>query len=908
MIETALNYVALGWSVIPLRPREKRPAISWEAYQHRIATEEEIRDWWTRWPDANIGIVTGGVSGLIALDLDSAEAVQKAEELGLPQTPRCRTGKGEHVYFKHPGGEETKNFCRKMVGMDLRADGGYVVAPPSVHPTGALYDWVVSPWEGELEAPPVWLLELIKPSRLEENVARLEGMASQTRKERALTDDQRLRRYAEAALQREAESAASAIEGSRNTQHNKAAFSMAQFIAAGVLTESEVVRELTRAASYAGLSQGEIEATIKSGLEAGGQHPRDLPEATEGIQSITSDELEAYCLPDGPKFQCNLPSEHFLPRFIAYGSEVSDAYPEFWFAGGIFALAVVADKKLRVDLRQGSVYPNLYVAITGKSSLSRKSTVVGKTESLLCRVVKGLLPSLVPTEFSPEAFTEHLSDYNHAPWIRDEAAGVLALMKREYMRGFKDSLMQLYDCRPFYRKLRSAQRKNTKNEFRVDDPYLNLLFATTDASLGANTEQNDTLSGFLARFVFFFPRGKKNSWLPLEEGTGSNSVFEDIVRSQLTGIVTKVDMIKECTALHFSPEASAYFTEWQRVRESEWTDSNDGAAMQIYSRLATVVVKLGMLFELGSPDFDPTNSIRLEFVQEACRLVDSYLLPTARSVYELVGANVVKNRLDRITTYLKSHNGKAQKRDLLRATRLTKKEFDEALETMLESGEVTERIDDPHGKRGRPKIWILLQDINVNSVINVINVNSVIKVNRDKSGDEDGRDINDKNDKNDKNDENDINDGNGTPPNHVSGQPVNGVPSDPPGRSSDSTPPTHLEGQTEGEGEQSKKCDEHKENAFMDEGSEQPGKHLEFSKRRENVALAMGCRELHRFTALTLAGKSQRSPADCLRFLQQAQALGLALLDRDKTGDWWTWTEPVAVAPPDTKPVEEVSS
>ena len=212
--------------------------------------------------------------------------------------------------------------------------------------------------------------------------------------------------------------------------------------------------------------------------------------------TISEDELEAYSLPEGPKFECNLPKDHFIQRFMAYGSDISDAYIEYWFAGSLFALAVVADKKIKVSLKQGNVYPNLYISINGKSSLARKSTVVDKTEEMLCQISPGLQFSRVPTEFSPEAFTEHLSDFNHAPWIRDEAAGVLSLMKRDYMRGFKDSLMQLFDCKPFYRKLRASQRKNTKTEFRVDDPYLNLLWATTDASLGANTEQNDTLSGF----------------------------------------------------------------------------------------------------------------------------------------------------------------------------------------------------------------------------------------------------------------------------------------------------------------------------------------------------------------------------------------------------------------------------
>lgn len=500
------------------------------------------------------------------------------------------------------------------------------------------------------------------------------------------------------------------------------------------------------------------ERTISKALEGRTEFYKPRAEGPNADE-ISEEELNAYSLSEGPKFECNLPADHFIQRFMAYGSDISDAYLEYWFAGGLFALAVAADKKIKVDLKQGTIYPNLYISINGKSSLARKSTVVDKVEAMLCQVMPPLLSALVPTEFSPEAFTEHMSDHNHAPWIRDEAAGVLSLMKRDYMRGFKDSLMQLFDCKPFYRKLRTSQRKNTKNEFRVDDPYLNLLWATTDASLGANTEQNDTVSGFMARFMFFFPQGKKSKWLPLEEGTAANSIFEGAVRDQLTGIAAKIAELPECTAMHFSQEAAAYYTEWQRTREEEWTASNDGSAMQIYSRLAPSVVKLSLLFELGSQDFDVSRPIRQEFMEEACRLVDSYFMPTARAVYELVGANAEKNRLDRIAVYLKKHNGKAQKRDILRATRLTKPEFNEAIEAMLESGEIEEKHE-PTGKKGRPKIWILLNENSVNSVITVNKVINVNKVNRDRSKDKpaknpcdtwdssDNIDINDKNDKN----------------------------------------------------------------------------------------------------------------------------------------------------------------
>jgi hypothetical protein len=458
-----------------------------------------------------------------------------------------------------------------------------------------------------------------------------------------------------------------------------------------------------------------------------------------GGEDISEDELEAYSLPEGPKFECNLPKDHFIQRFMAYGSDISDAYIEYWFAGGLFALAVIADKKIKVTLKQGTIYPNLYISINGKSSLARKSTAVDKSEAMLCQVLPSLLSALVPTEFSPEAFTEHMSDHNHAPWIRDEAAGVLSLMKRDYMRGFKDSLMQLFDCKPFYRKLRTSQRKSAKTEFRVDDPYLNLLWATTDASLGANTEQNDTLSGFMARFLFFFPQGKKTKWLPLEEGTVANSIFESVVRDQLTDIAAKMSALQECTAVHFSKEAAAHYNEWQRVREEEWTASNDGDAMQIYSRLAPVVTKLAMLFELGSPDFDVSRPIRPGFIEEACRLVDSYFMPTARAVYELVGSNAEKNVIDRIIAYLKKHGGKATKNEILRDMKIKSGDFNEYLATMIESSTVETKTVKRSGK-GRDTLYVFLLDqSNIGNVAKVAKIAKIAKVEEIPSENEEGK-------------------------------------------------------------------------------------------------------------------------------------------------------------------------
>jgi hypothetical protein len=262
----------------------------------------------------------------------------------------------------------------------------------------------------------------------------------------------------------------------------------------------------------------------------------------------------------------------------------------------------------------------------------------------------------------------------------------------------------------------------------VDDPYLNLLWATTDASLGANTDANDTLSGFMARFLFFFPQRKKTKWLPLEEGTQTNSSFEGVVRNQLAEIAAKVASLPVCNPLHLSQDAADYYTEWQRLREEEWTSRGDGNAMQIYSRLAPTVVKLGMLFELGSPDFEVSRPIREEYVEEACRLVDTYFMPTAMAIYELVGANAEKNVIDRIIAYLKRHSGKATKKEIMRDVKVKSADFNDYLDTMIESDTIGIEVFKREGK-GRDSVWIFLLDQSkVESVAKVARIAQVANV------------------------------------------------------------------------------------------------------------------------------------------------------------------------------------
>ncbi len=296
MQEIARQYVALGLSVIPLRARDKRPARAWEEFQKRVVTDPEIASW--QWP--NIGIVTGAVSGVIVLDVDSADGEAELTRNGVPETPCAKTSNGRHLYFKHPGGT-VSNFVKRLPGLDLRGDGGYVVAPPSTHPSGAVYSWLVSPEDMPFADSPQWLIDLI-----EEGNDLLDYISKTDR----LPPPERVS-YGQAALASEISALIQSPNGRRNDQLNRAAYNLGQLVASGDLNQNDVERHLYDSALSIGLVQDPacgidgIWKTIKSGLGAGMKKPRQvkvLPKVAPNaiptflLTEDASDEGNAQCV------------------------------------------------------------------------------------------------------------------------------------------------------------------------------------------------------------------------------------------------------------------------------------------------------------------------------------------------------------------------------------------------------------------------------------------------------------------------------------------------------------------------------------------------------------------------------------------------------------------------------------
>lgn len=153
LLNAALHYAKRGWLVFPCKPGQKDPLIN-GGCRSASNNEETIRTWWTRWPMANIGLACGKASGVYVVDVDVDEGVngfKSAEEIGaLPETMAQHTPRGgAHFFFKTDNPPRNKNGLKH--GIDIRADGYYVILAPSVHPNGKRYCWMEGHGIDEIE-------------------------------------------------------------------------------------------------------------------------------------------------------------------------------------------------------------------------------------------------------------------------------------------------------------------------------------------------------------------------------------------------------------------------------------------------------------------------------------------------------------------------------------------------------------------------------------------------------------------------------------------------------------------------------------------------------------------------------------------------------------------------------------
>lgn len=240
MIEAALELASAGWHVFPVQPKGKQPLVRWR--DESTCDPEKVSHWWSSWPDANIGIDCGK-SGLTVVDYDGVEPPHV-------DTLQVKTGRGVHHYFSN-GGRPVPNSA-SLIGdkIDVRGEGGYVLAPPSIHPSGAIYEWT----GGEITTlPDDYRAKMVKEKR------DVPVYSEQPARHSGLWGDKIL--LSEAAIMR------TTGAGRRNHQLFESSLRVLSAVKGGHLDKGVAWSGMLAAAVDAGLERDEAEGTIESAWE-----------------------------------------------------------------------------------------------------------------------------------------------------------------------------------------------------------------------------------------------------------------------------------------------------------------------------------------------------------------------------------------------------------------------------------------------------------------------------------------------------------------------------------------------------------------------------------------------------------------------------------------------------------------
>jgi hypothetical protein len=286
ILTAALDYAGRGRAVFPARPDQKSSYKSAEYSDGRkwgmTRDPAEIRTDFTRWPKARIGIPTGAINRIVVIEIDTmpghgvdgaiALAELEAEHGPLPDTlAACSPSGSVHRYFRHPGAVVKIRTTASELGrgIDVRGDGGMIIAPPSVNLDARAYCWIN---RNPIAAMPAWLIELTRdkprpaPSISQRAIAAIRRPGATPGA------------YGAAALDREIEALVNTAPGARNAALNRASFSLHQLVAGAELDGGVVWHRLIDASTVNGLVDDDglpsVLATMESGRRAGLQYPR----------------------------------------------------------------------------------------------------------------------------------------------------------------------------------------------------------------------------------------------------------------------------------------------------------------------------------------------------------------------------------------------------------------------------------------------------------------------------------------------------------------------------------------------------------------------------------------------------------------------------------------------------------
>lgn len=649
-LDIATFYTQHNIKVFPVKRQDKKPLC---ANGFKAATTDKVvlQEWNNKFPNCNVGIPTGHINNIFVVDIDGEQGIESLNHLelihGKLDAPTVITGKGKHLYFKMPENVELKCSTSKIADhIDIRANGGYVVAPPSVHENGHRYTWENFVSNQDFPDAPTWLISLM--TNAEKQTLPVSGVL---------------------------EEISNAPQGQRNDTLYRRAISLINRTRKEYLNMNEVKQNIINAALQSGLSKEEATKTFDNALKFVEENC-NIPADSEPDMDI----LKTKILLPAPKLNTKIFKG--LEDWVIQTSESTNASVDY------VAFSLLAEAAGVVGLSR-SISPwagweescCLWVGAIGEPS-SGKTPATTPIRKILNKIedsrkkdysdklaewkrekevakqrkkewekkVKenpdtasnfpssAIIPAKPQTyrfvygDTTQEALTNDMErNIKGAIIFRDELSAWVSGMSRYKSDGSE---------RGFWLEAFNGN-KFICNRVKFDDERLeiqNLLvsvFGTIQPQRLIDTVLSDRGDGFLARFLWVYPELKpaaipQNIALP----ESVLAAFEKL-DSMLDPYADNADKQKKCLPL--SIEAQQLFNTWYLAHLNK-SQQEESILKYFLGKGQGYVLRFALLLELlwwADSEYPEPTEVSLEAVQMAIELYDTYLTPMCERVYNM---------------------------------------------------------------------------------------------------------------------------------------------------------------------------------------------------------------------------------------------------------------------------------
>ena len=689
-LNAALEYLDQGLSVIPVGT-DKRPLIAWKQFQKRQASEDEVYQWFERWPDANIAIVTGSISGIIVVDGDGEIGARWICD-NLPRTSLyVATGRenGCHCYYRLPQGLiiQSANGFRPKV--DVKAEGGYVVAPPSLHQTGRRYSWVcrdgLDGWKDLFE------LNL-----------------NDFREQAILPKTGNLNLDLSAVTTRAGNESLPTEEGGRN---QTLASMVGKLVGRVSLDEALILARGWGAQCRPPMGDKEIRTTVESIYKT---HLRNHPLADPAaVISGGADEIFEPFIGSGKT--ATVPVEILQPgglmQEIMDYIEISSAASIPLFNVGAAASLVGSLIGQRVMTESG-LRTNLYVIALGYSG-SGKNAPISALPQLIRNSNAAILESVTELSSAAAVLKALASKGHHRMLISLDEIGML-------LRGLKNPMDPRAEIPRILTKLFSgtdrSERKvyaDEKLNFSVPWHHLSIYGASTPEEFWGSLSESDGTNGFLARLLILenkdpapMPKSDNNPDVPAKLTNSMNELWGiEPGRDPNAGDLEIADDIRPVPIrIRFSPQASALLDPIRLKYHNLKNDARgSGCHASIYARVHEHALKLSLIHHMSATGAaGAQKTIGADSAAWAVALAEFACSKTLEGIRDNIAGSEWHANEQKIVRAIKGRSTAERPglsvRELAKAVCLPEYKFNELIKGMISKGMVFTRQYRP--KRG----------------------------------------------------------------------------------------------------------------------------------------------------------------------------------------------------------------